>query len=65
MLYQSKKDEEVTPRAGVVYKPADNVSLYASYSETFMPATGEQFKKAADKVVKMTIAKALKESVNN
>ena len=29
------------------------------------PATGEQFKKAADKVVKMTIAKALKESVNN
>ena len=29
------------------------------------PATGEQFKKAADKVVKMTIANALKESVNN
>ena len=28
------------------------------------PATGEQFKKEADKVVKMTIAKALKESVN-
>ncbi len=28
------------------------------------PATGEQFKKAADKVVKMTIAKALKDSVN-
>ncbi|WGH80233.1 HU family DNA-binding protein [Jannaschia ovalis] len=29
------------------------------------PATGEQFKKDADKVVKMTIAKALKESVNS
>ncbi len=29
------------------------------------PATGEQIKKDADKVVKMTIAKALKESVNN
>lgn len=28
------------------------------------PATGEQFQKAADKVVKMTIAKALKDSVN-
>ena len=28
------------------------------------PATGEQLKKPADKVVKMTIAKALKESVN-
>ena len=29
------------------------------------PATGDQFKKPADKVVKMTIAKALKDSVNN
>ena len=29
------------------------------------PATGEQFKKEADKVVKMTIAKALKDSVND
>ncbi|HBQ36380.1 MAG TPA: DNA-binding protein [Rhodobacteraceae bacterium] len=28
------------------------------------PATGEQIQKAADKVVKMTIAKALKDSVN-
>ena len=29
------------------------------------PATGEQFQKDADKVVKMTIAKALKDSVND
>ena len=28
------------------------------------PATGETFTKEADKVVKMTIAKALKDSVN-
>ena len=28
------------------------------------PATGEQISKDADKVVKMTIAKALKDSVN-
>ncbi len=28
------------------------------------PATGEQMKKEADKVVKMTIAKALKDSIN-
>lgn len=28
------------------------------------PATGEQFQKEADKQVKMTIAKALKDSVN-
>jgi catecholate siderophore receptor len=36
-------DEEVTPRFGLIYKPADNVSLYASYSETFLPLSGEQF----------------------
>jgi DNA-binding protein HU-beta len=29
------------------------------------PATGEQIKKEADKVVKMTVAKALKDSVNS
>ncbi len=29
------------------------------------PATGEQIRKDADKVVKMTIAKALKDSVNS
>ncbi|MFC7702839.1 HU family DNA-binding protein [Plastorhodobacter daqingensis] len=29
------------------------------------PATGEQISKPADKVVKVTIAKALKDSVNN
>jgi DNA-binding protein HU-beta len=29
------------------------------------PATGEQFKKEADKVVKVTIAKALKDSAND
>ena len=28
------------------------------------PSTGEQFKKPADKVVKMTMAKAVKDSVN-
>jgi len=29
------------------------------------PATGEQFKKDADRVVKVTIAKALKDVINN
>ncbi|MEO1084207.1 MAG: TonB-dependent receptor, partial [Acidobacteriota bacterium] len=35
--------EEVSPRAGLVYKPQENVSLYASYSESFLPRSGEQF----------------------
>ena len=37
----------------------------ASRKNGSQPATGEQFMKAADKVVKMTIAKALKDSVNS
>ncbi len=36
-------DEEVTPRFGLIYKPAENISVYASYSETFLPLSGEQF----------------------
>ena len=39
----SRKDSEVTPRLGFIYKPAENVSVYASYSETFLPQSGDQF----------------------
>ena len=39
----SRTDEEVSPRVGVVFKPAVNMSLYASYSESFLPRSGEQF----------------------
>lgn len=39
----SRTDEEVTPRLGAIYKPIKNLSLYASYSETFLPRSGEQF----------------------
>ena len=39
----SQKDEEFTPRAGLIYKPAENISLYASYSQTFVPQSGGQF----------------------
>ncbi len=39
----SREDTEVTPRLGFIYKPAENVSIYASYSETFLPRSGDQF----------------------
>ncbi len=42
---ESREDEEFSPRAGVIFKPQDNVSLYFSYSESFLPRSGEQFKK--------------------
>lgn len=39
----TREDTEVTPRYGFIYKPAGNVSIYASYSETFLPRSGDQF----------------------
>jgi catecholate siderophore receptor len=41
---QSRKDEEVSPRVGLIYKPQPHVSVYASHSESFLPRSGEQFK---------------------
>lgn len=40
---RARTDEEVSPRFGFVWKPADHVSIYASYSETFLPSAGDQF----------------------
>ena len=42
---QSREDDEFSPRAGIIYKPAENVSWYVSYSESFLPRSGEQYKK--------------------
>ena len=36
-------DEVLTPRFGLIYKPVENTSFYASYSETFLPRSGDQF----------------------
>ena len=41
---QSREDKEFSPRAGLIYKPKDNISVYYSYSESFLPRSGEQFK---------------------
>lgn len=40
---RSRKDSELSPRFGVIYKPQENVSFYGSYSESFLPRSGEQF----------------------
>ncbi|WP_371374759.1 TonB-dependent receptor [Thalassotalea aquiviva] len=40
---RTRIDEEISPRMGMVYKPQENVSLYASYSESFLPRSGEQY----------------------
>ena len=42
---ESREDEEFSPRVGLIYKPQENISLYVSYAESFLPRSGEQFKK--------------------
>lgn len=39
----SRTDSRFSPRAGVILKPMENISIYGSYSESFLPRSGEQF----------------------
>ena len=39
----SRVDEEISPRLGAIYKPKENISIYASFSRTFLPRSGDQF----------------------
>ena len=41
----AREDSEFSPRMGLIYKPRDAVSVYYSYSESFAPRSGEQYKK--------------------
>lgn len=38
----SSSDGLLSPRIGLTYKPAENVSLYTSYGITYLPRSGEQ-----------------------
>ncbi|PKP93993.1 MAG: TonB-dependent siderophore receptor [Alphaproteobacteria bacterium HGW-Alphaproteobacteria-14] len=40
---RTRKDDKVSPRLGLIIKPQPNLSIYTSYSETFLPRSGEQF----------------------
>jgi len=40
---RNRTDEEVSPRFGIILKPRENVSIYGSFSESFLPRSGEQF----------------------
>ncbi|HAO54941.1 MAG TPA: TonB-dependent siderophore receptor [Gammaproteobacteria bacterium] len=39
----SKVDEEFSPRFGLVFRPQANLSVYGSYSESFIPKSGGQY----------------------
>jgi len=39
----ARKDEKISPRLGLIFKPQENISLYGSYSQSFLPRSGDQF----------------------
>lgn len=39
----SRKDDKFSPRVGLIYKPQENISIYTSYSKSFLPRSGDQF----------------------
>jgi catecholate siderophore receptor len=38
-----RDDNLVSPRAGIVYKPVEEVSVYGSYAVSYLPSSGDQF----------------------
>ncbi|HEX8194556.1 MAG TPA: TonB-dependent siderophore receptor [Allosphingosinicella sp.] len=39
----SRTDELLSPRLGVIVRPTEALSLYASYSRSYLPSSGDQF----------------------
>lgn len=39
----ARKDQKLSPRFGVVIKPRAELSFYGSYSQSFLPRSGDQF----------------------
>lgn len=42
-IRRSRTDEKLSPRAAIVVKPMDNLSIYGSYTISYLPASGDQF----------------------
>jgi catecholate siderophore receptor len=38
-----RNDDMVSPRAGLIFTPAASISLYSSYSVSYLPSSGDQF----------------------
>ncbi|MET0675452.1 MAG: TonB-dependent siderophore receptor [Bradyrhizobium sp.] len=42
-INRSRVDEKVSPRAAIIVKPIENLSVYTAYSISYLPASGDQF----------------------
>lgn len=44
----NRRDRLVSPRAGLVVKPRESMSIYNSYSVSYLPSSGDQFSSLTD-----------------
>ncbi len=44
----ARRDKLWSPRLGIVLKPKDNLSIYGSYSRSYLPQSGDQFSSLTD-----------------
>jgi catecholate siderophore receptor len=42
-ILHERTDEKISPRAAVIVKPIENLSLYTAWSISYLPASGDQF----------------------
>lgn len=42
-IFRTRIDDKVSPRAAVIVKPIDNLSIYGAYSVSYLPSSGDQF----------------------
>ena len=42
-IQRERTDEKISPRAAVILKPMENLSLYTAWSISYLPASGDQF----------------------
>ena len=42
-IFRQRTDEKISPRAAVIVKPVDNLSVYGAYSISYLPSSGDQF----------------------
>lgn len=40
--YLESNDDLLSPRAGLIYKPMENIAVYTSYSQSYVPRGGDQ-----------------------
>jgi catecholate siderophore receptor len=47
-ITRNRLDDPISPRAAVIVKPVDSVSLYTSWAVSYLPASGDQFSALTD-----------------